>query len=155
MALYSWKKYSPMWHRCEKNTSGTFIFKSVYFPIWIFLSLAYIQWFHFILDNQIDWFIMGSTQISVPNLWVSFFCWTQKTILYNIYLVNAGNPTVEGTHWLLIMFSFYGRQWVPSTVWLPTFFKYIFFFCSTEERHSYRFGTTWKHEVFGWSKSVL
>jgi len=49
------------------------------------------------------------------------------------------------THWFPYetTISYYGSQWRPSTVWLPTFFKISPFFCSAEERNSYRFETTW------------
>jgi len=36
-----------------------------------------------------------------------------------------------------------GSQWGPETVWLLRFFRYLLL-CSTEERNSYRFGTTWR-----------
>ncbi len=49
----------------------------------------------------------------------------------------------------------YGSQWLPSTVWLPTFFK-ISSLCLTEERNSCRFDTTkWGNDdrifILGWT----
>jgi len=36
-------------------------------------------------------------------------------------LKNVGNQTVDSSHWRqLYLFSYYGSQWLQSTVWLPT-----------------------------------
>ncbi len=51
----------------------------------------------------------------VPNSFFSLF-YTKDDILKN-------NQTIDGTHW-----KYYGSQWLPSTVWLPSFFK-ISYFC--------------------------
>ncbi len=37
----------------------------------------------------------------------SCFCWAQKKVFWRI----------------LVFFTYYGNQWLPSTVWLPTFTK--------------------------------
>ncbi len=43
-------------------------------------------------------------------------------ILQNIYFF------VDGSHWLpLNAKKYHGSQWLPSTIWLPTFFKVSFF----------------------------
>jgi len=40
------------------------------------------------------------------------------------HLKNVGYQTVDSPHWLpWNFFPICGSQWVPSTVWLPTFFK--------------------------------
>ncbi len=33
----------------------------------------------------------------------------------------------------LLSLCFYGCQWIPLTVWSPTFFKYVFFLCSKKK----------------------
>jgi len=59
-------------------------------------------------------------------------------------LKNVGNQTVD------VAVEFYSKkekilwEWLPSTVWLPTFYIYCIYIylCSTEERKSYRFEKT-------------
>jgi len=66
---------------------------------------------------------------------VCLLCNTKDDILKNV-----GNQTVDGSHWLP-----YEKKkilWKSVGSWLPTFFKIIL--CSTEQRNSYIFGTTWE-----------
>ncbi len=63
----------------------------------------------------------------VPNL-----CEFQKTVFWRMLVTKE-----------FYLFLYYGSQWLPTTVWLPAFFKNLLF-CSTEEINSYRYGTAWK-----------
>jgi len=46
-------------------------------------------------------------------------------------LKNVGNQTVNGPHWGK---KYYGSQWGPLTVWLPTFFKILSFVFSKRKK---------------------
>ncbi len=54
------------------------------------------------------------------RVWVSFFCWTQKKIFWRMLVIKQLLVPIE----LNSIFSpYYGSQWLPAIVWLPTFFK--------------------------------
>jgi len=53
-------------------------------------------------------------------LFQTFMCFFLLSNTKEDILKNVGNQTVGGSHWLYspIIFSCYGRQWLPSTVFL-------------------------------------
>ncbi len=84
---------------------------------------------------------------------MSLFCWTQRKIFWRMWETEQFWGTID---FHSIYYSYYGSQWCPKTAWLQTFFKYLPL-CSAEQRHSYRFGTTWGWVnddtifIFGWT----
>ncbi len=71
------------------------------------------------------------------------------------YSEECGNQSSSGAP-LTIDFSYYGSQWCPKTIGYKLSSKYLPL-CSAEQRHSYRFGTTWgwvnddRIFIFGWT----
>ncbi len=68
-----------------------------------------------------------------PNLkcyWLTFFSWTQKKIFRRML----------GPKQLMVAIDFHKKYYVSQ--WLSTTVKY-FLLCSTKQRYSYKFGTTW------------
>ncbi len=70
-----------------------------------------------------------------------FFCSAQKKIFWRMLVTKQLMVAID-FHGI---FSILGSQWLPSTVWLPAFFK-ISSFALNNIRHSYRLGMTWGRE---------
>ncbi len=51
-------------------------------------------------------------------------------------LKNAGNQTVDGPHWRPYLFSYYGSQWGPTTIWFFWILQNIFF-CVQHKKETY------------------
>jgi len=49
-----------------------------------------------------------------------FFCWTQKKIFWRMLVTKQFLVPID---FHCIFFPYYGSQWGPATIWLPTFFK--------------------------------
>ncbi len=76
---------------------------------------------------------------------------TLEDILKKVY-----NQAVLGHHWLVGKIQDYGSQRLPELLCFPQTSEYLPL-CSAEQRHSYRFGTTWgwvndeRIFIFGWT----
>ncbi len=93
--------------------------------------------------------IIYSPSSSSKRVWMSLFCWTQRKILWRMWETEQFWCTID---YHSIYFSYYGSQWCPKNSLVTNFLP----LCSAEQRHSYRFGTTWGWVnddsifIFGW-----
>ncbi len=79
--------------------------------------------------------IIYSPPSSSKPVWMSLFCWTQWKIFWRKFVIRLFWGTID----------FHSRkkyyvqwcQWYPNGALFPTLFRI------SEQRHSYRFGTTW------------
>ncbi len=102
--------------------------------------------------------IIYSHSSSSKPVWMSLFCWTTKEDIWRKFVTRLFWGTIE----------FHSRKkntmevnGAPELLCFPHSSEYLPL-CSAEQRHSYRFGTTWgwvNDRIFGWtiplSSSVL
>ncbi len=84
--------------------------------------------------------IIYSPSSSKP-VWISLFCWTQRKIFWRMWEIELFWGTID---------------FAPKEPAYKLSSKYLSV-CSAEQRHSYRFGTTWgwvnhdRNVIFGWT----
>ncbi len=97
--------------------------------------------------------IIYSPSSSSKPVWMSLFCWTQRKIFWRRFVTRLFWGTIE----------FHSRKnnamlvnGAPELLCFPHSSEYLPL-CSAEQRHSYKFGTTWEWVnddrilIFGWT----
>ncbi len=91
--------------------------------------------------------IYSPSSCSEP-VWVSFFCWAQMKIFWRM----LENKPLTATHWLpKYFFPYNGSQWLPATVYFPTFF-----ICAQQKkRNSFSCSVKYPMKGPGWDLCCL
>ncbi len=98
--------------------------------------------------------IIYSPSNSSKPVWMSLFCWTQRKIFWRMRETEQFWGTID---FHIILFSYTMEvNGAPKQPGYKLSSKYLPL-CSAEQRHSYRFGTTWgwvnddRIFIFGWT----
>ncbi len=149
--------------KCYKKMS---MHKFVCSIVWHIFNIKLIfNWYQYILHplkrdsspkNENSVIIYSSSSSSKPA-WISLFCWTQRKIFWRKFITRLLWWTID----------FHSRKkhtmevnGAPELLCFPHSSEYLPL-SSAEQRHSYRFGTTWgwvnddRIFIFGWTIPLM